>query len=103
MLFGEGLLLLMSFFLSKERLYRAFVGVVVHSVASRCQCFSVCGDFKEVEVQQRLLHCLNQGTGSGSTALLAVIPSSSLPLPGSLAQSSAMASTESLLSGSSLM
>lgn len=35
---------------------------------------------QEVEVQQRLLHCVNQGTESGSTALLAVIPSPSLSL-----------------------
>lgn len=81
MLLGERLLLLMSFVFSKELsdFFFFFLKVVVHSMASRCQCFSICGDCKEVEVQQRLLHCLNQGTGSGSTALLAVIPSSSLP------------------------
>lgn len=80
MLLSERLLLLMSFVFSKELSDFFFKKmVVVHSMASRCQCFSICGDCKEVEVQQRLLHCLNQGTGSGSTALLAVIPSSSLP------------------------
>lgn len=50
------------------------------------------GAAKKVEVQH-LLHCLSKGTGSGSAARFSVIPS----LRGSLAQSSAMATAESLL------
>lgn len=45
---------------------------------------------------QHLLHCLSEGgTGSGSAARLSLIPA----LPGSRAQSSAMATAESLVSG----
>ncbi len=59
--------------------------------------FALChGAAEKVEVLH-LLHCLSKGTGSGSAARFNVIPS----LPGSLTQSSAMATAGRLLSGAS--
>lgn len=54
----------------------------------------LCPDAAEKVEVLHFLHCLSEGTGSGSAARFNVIPS----LPGSLAQSSAMATAESLVS-----